>query len=88
VQFAGGIPTVLDRFIQQLILEELQPLYERTFSPNSWGFRPERGAHDAVRAAQRFLIEEDKSWVVDMDIKGFLDPYSYYTWADCGCSKS
>lgn len=68
-----GIPTVLDRFVQQLILGELQPLYELLFSESSWGFRPGRGAHDAVRSAQRILTEEGKSWVVDMDIKGFFD---------------
>lgn len=68
-----GIPTVLDRFVQQLLLGELQPLYEPTFSQHSWGFRPGRGAHDAVRSAQRIMTEEGKSWVVDMDIKGFFD---------------
>jgi RNA-directed DNA polymerase len=68
-----GIPTVVDRWIQQLVLGELQPLYEPLFSPQSWGFRPGRGAHDAVRSAQRIMTEEDKSWVVDMDIKGFFD---------------
>lgn len=68
-----GIPTVLDRFIQQLILGELQPLYEPLFSESSWGFRPGRGAHNAVKSAQRILTEEGKSWVVDMDIKGFFD---------------
>lgn len=83
-----GIPTVLDRFIQQLLLGELQPLFEPNFSESSWGFRPERGAHEAVRAAQRFLTEEGKGWVVDMDIKGFLEPCSYYGFADEGESKS
>ena len=68
-----GVPTVLDRFIQQLILGELQPLFEPIFSDHSWGFRPGRGAHDAVRSAQRIMTEEGKSWVVDMDIKGFFD---------------
>ena len=68
-----GIPTVLDRFVQQLVLGELQPLYEPTFSSHSWGFRPGRGAHDAIRSAQRIVMEEAKSWVVDMDIKGFFD---------------
>lgn len=68
-----GIPTVLDRFIQQLILGELQPLYEPLFSESSWGFRPGRGAHNAVRSAQRIMTGEGKSWVVDMDIKGFFD---------------
>lgn len=68
-----GIPTVLDRFIQQLMLGELQLLFEPNFSESSWGFRAGRGAHDAVRASRRFLTEEGKSWVVDMDIKGFFD---------------
>jgi len=68
-----GIPTVLDRFIQQLIHGELQALCEPHMSQHGWGFRPERGAHDAVKAAQRYLTEEAKSWVVDMDIKGFFD---------------
>jgi RNA-directed DNA polymerase len=68
-----GIPTVLDRFIQQMFLGELQPLYEPLFSEHSWGFRPNRGAHNAVKSAQRIMTEENKSWVVDMDIKGFFD---------------
>jgi group II intron reverse transcriptase/maturase len=68
-----GVPTVLDRYIQQLLLGELQPLYEPSFSEQSWGFRPGRGAHDAVRSAQRMVTEEGKSWVVDLDIKGFFD---------------
>ena len=68
-----GIPTVLDRFVQQLILGELQPLYEPLFSEHSWGFRPGRGAHNAVKSAQRIMTQEAKSWVVDMDIKGFFD---------------
>jgi RNA-directed DNA polymerase len=68
-----GVPRVLDRFVQQLVLGELQPLYEPTFSQHSWGFRPGRGAHNAVKSAQRILTEEAKSWVVDMDIKGFFD---------------
>ena len=73
-----GIPTVLDRFVQQLILGELQPLFEAGFSESSWGFRPGRGAHEAVGAAQRFLTEEGKSWVVDMDIKGFFDHVDHH----------
>jgi len=48
-----GIPTVLDRFIQQLILGELQPLFEVTFSDHSWGFRPGRGAHDETPSYDR-----------------------------------
>jgi group II intron reverse transcriptase/maturase len=67
-----GIPTVQDRWIQQMLLQVLQPLFEPTFSEHSYGFRPNRGAHDAVRAAQRY-VQSGKSWVVDMDITKFFD---------------
>jgi len=73
-----GIPTVLDRWIQQMLLQALQPILDPAFSPHSYGFRPGRSAHDAVRAAQTYA-QSGKDWVVDMDITKFLDPYSYYT---------
>jgi len=67
-----GIPTVQDRFIQQLLLQVMTPIYEPGFSEQSYGFRPGRSAHDAVRAAQGYF-REAKSWVVDLDIKAFFD---------------
>jgi group II intron reverse transcriptase/maturase len=67
-----GIPTVLDRLIQQAIHQKLGPLWEREFSEHSYGFRPNRSAHDAVRAAQGH-IRAGKSWVVDLDLKSFFD---------------
>jgi group II intron reverse transcriptase/maturase len=67
-----GIPTVMDRMIQQLLLQVLTPIFEPTFSNSSWGFRPGRSAHDAVRAAQGY-IREGKDWVVDLDIEKFFD---------------
>jgi len=67
-----GIPTVLDRFIQQAILQVLQPIFDPTFSEHSHGFRPGRRAHDAVREAQRY-IQEGRRWVVDVDLKKFFD---------------
>lgn len=67
-----GIPTVLDRFIQQLLLQVLTPIYEPQFSASSWGFRPGRSAHDAVRSAQAY-VREGKNWVVDIDISQFFD---------------
>jgi RNA-directed DNA polymerase len=67
-----GIPTVMDRMIQQLLLQVLTPIFEPTFSESSWGFRPGRSAHDAVRAAQGY-IREGKDWVVDLDIEKFFD---------------
>jgi RNA-directed DNA polymerase len=67
-----GIPTVIDRLIQQCILHVLQPRLDPTFSQHSHGFRPGRSAHDAVRAAQRF-IQEGRRWVVDVDLEAFFD---------------
>jgi retron-type reverse transcriptase len=67
---------VLDRFIQQLLLNVLTPIFEPLFSKHSYGFRPGRSAHDAVRAAQGY-VREGRDWVVDIDIAKFLDPASY-----------
>ena len=67
-----GIPTVQDRFIQQLLLQVMTPIYEPGFSQQSFGFRPGRSARDAVRAAQRYF-REGKDWVVDLDIAKFFD---------------
>lgn len=67
-----GIPTVLDRFIQQALLQVLQPRFDPTFSQHSHGFRPRRSAHDAVREAQRY-VQQGRRWVVDVDLEAFFD---------------
>lgn len=67
-----GIPTVLDRFVQQLLLQVLQPTFDPTFSPHSHGFRPGRRAHDGVREAQQYL-QDGYHWVVDVDLEKFFD---------------
>lgn len=67
-----GIPTVMDRFIQQAIAQVLSSVYDPTFSDHSYGFRPNRRAHDAVKKAKRF-ITEGKRWVVDIDLEKFFD---------------
>lgn len=67
-----GIPTVLDRFIQQLLLQVLGPIWEPRFSDRSYGFRPGRSAHDAVRQVRDYAVS-GKSWVVDIDIEKFFD---------------
>lgn len=67
-----GIPTVVDRLIQQGLHQILQPVFEPGFSENSYGFRPHRSAHDAVRAAQRH-VTSGRRWVVDMDLEKFFD---------------
>lgn len=67
-----GIPTVLDRFIQQAVLQVLQRRWDRTFSRHSYGFRPGRSAHHAVAQAQHY-IAEGYGWVVDLDLEKFFD---------------
>jgi group II intron reverse transcriptase/maturase len=71
-----GIPTVQDRFIQQLLLQVMTPVFEPMFSEHSYGFRPGRNAQDAIRAAQRYA-EEGRTWVVDIDITKFFDHVSH-----------
>lgn len=67
-----GIPTVQDRFIQQLLLQVMTPIFDPEFSEHSYGFRPGRSAQDAVRAAQGYA-QGGKEWVVDIDITKFFD---------------
>jgi len=67
-----GIPCVLDRLIQQAILQVLQPRFDLSFSEHSYGFRPGRSAHDAVKAAQRY-VQEGRHWVVEVDLERFFD---------------
>lgn len=67
-----GIPCVLDRFIQQALLQVLEPIYEPAFSESSYGFRPQRSAHQAVARAQTYIVEGNR-WVVDLDLEKFFD---------------
>jgi len=67
-----GIPTVQDRFIQQLLQQAMTPIFDPQFSESSYGFRPGRSAQDAVRAAQQYA-QGGKDWVVDIDITKFFD---------------
>ena len=67
-----GIPTVLDRFIQQAVMQVLQGQWDRTFSQHSYGFRPGRSAHQAVAAAQQHIADGCR-WVVDIDLEKFFD---------------
>src|SRR6267154_2963885 len=67
-----GIPTVLDRFIQQAVMQVLQRRWDRTFSDHSYGFRPGRSAQQAVAQAQQY-IAEGHSWCVDLDLEKFFD---------------
>ena len=67
-----GIPIVLDRFIQQAVMQVLQKRWDRTFSEHSYGFRPRRSAQQAVAQAQQY-IAQGYSWVVDFDLEKFFD---------------
>jgi len=67
-----GIPTVMDRFIQQALMQVMTPIFDPEFSPHSFGFRPRKRAHDAVKQAQSY-IQEGLRFVVDMDLEKFFD---------------
>lgn len=67
-----GIPTVVDRLIQQALHQVLQPIFEPSFSAGSYGFRPGRNAHQALRQARQY-VAQGKRWVVDMDLEKFFD---------------
>jgi len=71
-----GIPTVLDRLIQQALHQVLQPLFEPEFSESSYGFRPGRNAHQAVKAARDY-VAEGKRWTVDLDLEKFFDQVNH-----------
>src|ERR1700758_4510595 len=76
VQFALTVPCGLDRLIQQALHQILQPLFDPGFSESSYGFRPGRNAHQAVKAARGY-VAEGRRWTVDLDLEKFLDPSSY-----------
>jgi RNA-directed DNA polymerase len=67
-----GVPTVLDRLLQQALLQVLAPVFDPHFANESFGFRPGRSAHQAVRSAQE-AIANGGSWVVDLDLDKFFD---------------
>ena len=81
-----GIPTVLDRFVQQLVAQVLQEHWDRTFSEHSYGFRPRRSAHQAVKAAQQQMAA-GRRWVVDLDLEKFLELSSYCSPIDASCAS-
>ncbi len=67
-----GIPTVVDRVVQQALLQVLEPRFDAGFSQHSHGFRPKHSAHGAVREAQQY-IRQGSAWVVDVDLERFFD---------------
>jgi RNA-directed DNA polymerase len=73
-----GIPTLTDRLIQQALHQVLSPIFEADFSASSYGFRPGRNAHQAIKAARQY-VAEGRRFVVDMDLEKFLDTSSHCT---------
>ena len=71
-----GIPCVLDRWLQQAITQELTPIYEEQFSDSSFGFRPGRGCHDALRRCQQYA-DEGYVYVVCMDLQAYFDTVNH-----------
>lgn len=71
-----GVPTVVDRFIQQAVLQVLQPGWDETFSESSYGYRPKRSAHQAIRQAQQ-TVRDGYRWTVDMDLEKFFDSVNH-----------
>jgi RNA-directed DNA polymerase len=71
-----GIPTAVDRMIQQALLQVLSPIFEPTFSNSSYGFRPGRSAHDAVKQMQEYIATGHR-WVVDLDLEKFFDQVNH-----------
>ncbi len=83
-----GIPTLEDKLLQMAVTQLLLAIYEVDFLPCSYGYRRGLGAHDAIKALTDELQWGGHHFVVEADIQGFLDPYSYYTLAVEGRSKS
>jgi len=76
-----GIPTVKDRIVQQAVRLVIEPIFESAFCDGSYGFRPQRGCHDALREVDS-LLKAGYSYVVDADVQSYLDRASYYTLVD------
>ena len=68
-----GIPVVVDRLVQQMILQVLEPIFDPTFSNSSYGFRPGRSAHQALEQARKYVAQEGREFVVDLDLEKFFD---------------
>ena len=73
-----GIPTVTDRVVQAAVRMVIEPIFENRFAKHSYGFRPGRGCKDALRRVEE-LLRAGRTHIVDVDIKGYLDRFSYYT---------
>ena len=77
MQFAGGVPVLEDKIVQGAVAEVLSAIYEADFLGFSYGFRPRRSAHHALQALHTALMTRKALWVLDADIRRFLDAASY-----------
>ena len=83
-----GIASLEDKILQRAVTEVLNAVYEADFLGFSYGFRPGRGPHDALDALTAGVYRRKVNWVLDADIRDFLDPWSYCSFADCGVQNS
>ncbi len=83
-----GMPTIEDKVLQRAITMLLEPILEQDFKCCSYGFRPGRSAHQALACIWSQCTNQGIQWIVEVDIRKYLDPYSYYTLAAEGWSKS
>ena len=78
-----GIPTVMDKVIQLAVAKMLEPIFEPLFLNSSYGYRPKRNAHEAIKAANDMLMGQKVNWVIDADIKAFFDNVSHEWMREC-----
>jgi RNA-directed DNA polymerase len=83
-----GLPALEDKIVQKGIAWILEAIYEQDFLDCSYGFRPKRNCHQALDVVDKTIMKRPIHYVIEADIKGFLDPSSYYTSANEDCVKS
>jgi len=78
-----GLPTVVDKTVQQACKNILEPIYEPNFQNCSYGYRPNRNAHQALKAVNHLIMQKKVNWIIDADIKGFFDHINHYWMMEC-----
>ena len=81
MHYETAVPVVVDRLVQQMILQMLNPIFDPTFSNSSYGFRPGRDAHMALEQARKYVAQEGREFVVDLDLEKFFDRVNHDTLA-------
>jgi RNA-directed DNA polymerase len=83
--YAASVAALEDKIVQRAVVEVLNGVYEVDFRGFSYGFRPGRKPHDALDALSAGITGKRVNWVLDADIRDFLDPWSHCSFADCAC---